>query len=1421
MDLSNQTLGRVARRHRGRHRRRVEFVIAALVVLTVHPSTAPARVEPLVVIERQIHKANMLIVLDTSGSMTGVPGGQFANSTECGVDCDNGANCRQGGVMGVCAARTSRTCLSDDDCQHGYCQKDGVTICAANSDCPQDVATCSYTGGTCSQNSDCPAQTGTCSLSAGTCTTNANCPAAGNCSNSGAVCLNPGGACPVSGRCSLSSATVCTQTSDCPPASSTGTCSQGNTPHGGCTADDDCPAVSQCQYTGESCRRASDCPTPTSGTCSFTGATCRKNKDCWSWESCTFLANPCVGVATSCVLPQDVCNPATNNCVAAANTCNAPSNTCVVPPVNACIQPASSSDTCVPSPQGTPGPIRMCLIAQTVCKKDSDCSTSGDSCGPATSRAIIAKRAIANVVASSSSMVNFGLMTFWQGDYFPYYKSTTGSGGTVTQFYPEHRLLGAHCLDKNGHGGAIGAGPSQSCRLDGITMQLRSAADSRYRVRVGWGTWVDVDADWCGDWCNLPGALGFGNYQGSYYQYTAPGTNSTTLLVQPTYTGKYITVNGNNYSYYQPLTNYYNGGEAPPIDTPNCDNTCTAQCGGRWDTQLAPFLDTTDDAAKAQAASDAIRARMEPASNGGLITYWSTPTGCTLSNAGAPNPNASAYHYMQAVKTGNSALGVVADHLACRDNFVLLVTDGAANGPGDDNCDANACAASNPRSAGCTCRAVLAAYDMRINLGVRTFVVGFSGDVSAGSPRTINDNIARAGGTDADRDGVAPFAFLAQNEQELLRALQLAIFDAIRGSYSTAPTSTSAGTQQVNTVAEGRYALDSRVDFPEWKGHLLAYDLSGSTPVLAWDAAAKLDSTNWWERRIYTWNGTTMVKIDVDPSSKAVRNKATLATLGLGSTADEAESVARWLLGDPAAGNPARLGALINSTPIDVASPGDLPYPGGHEFYVRYASRPHLVYVGASDGMLHAFFLEATKVGTTTYPAGNEAFAILPPNMLSMVRKLYGQGGQLPDPYKHIYGIANSPKAKSLCVQGCTDASTAVWKTMLIMPEGYGGTETFAIDVTAPFATNGLADPPVNLMWSTDAGSSKATYDSALGKTISLPAFLLNKTATNDDYRVIFASGYPSDSTNTTQGRSLLLASAATGAVSANLSLTPDTNCTQAYTALTDVATARDFAQGQSQRLLAAFFGDTAGRLWRYQLGTGLTLDTDFGCNYPLHFAPTTIQLDRDVYTPAHAREIYLVQVTNSNIDLETDSLPASRMVFMKRVADVDPSTGTVTGMHADTRFGTNGTLTLQVGSGTQICGVTTTDSHGTVTCQTPMPTTARPASTPLGILRKDGEGFQVFTMWYVPAPDGCTKGATYLTIHQLIAGTVTQRLGVVAAHEPVTSPLILHGRIYVFGAAGAIDITNMVPDAVAPGRAVPSVTKDTVYSRFNWTEVL
>jgi Tfp pilus tip-associated adhesin PilY1 len=303
-----------------------------------------------------------------------------------------------------------------------------------------------------------------------------------------------------------------------------------------------------------------------------------------------------------------------------------------------------------------------------------------------------------------------------------------------------------------------------------------------------------------------------------------------------------------------------------------------------------------------------------------------------------------------------------------------------------------------------------------------------------------------------------------------------------------------------------------------------------------------------------------MVKLQIDPTTHAVTNAAALAALGMGTTAAEAEQVTRWMLGDPAYGNPAILGAIINSTPIDVASPGDISEPGGHDFFLLHQNRPHLIYVGSSDGMLHAFFLVDTTVGANTYSAGTEAFAFLPPDMMPAVRQQYTQGGQKPDPYAHIFGLANSPKSKTMCVQHCSDAATAVWKTLLIMPEGYGGSDTFMLDVTDPFTGTGIADPPVSVRWHTAYVTGSAVYNTLLGNTISLPAFFFNKTTGMDDYRVLFASGYPVTDGSTTQGRSLVSASAATGAILTTNAVAPGAACAQEYTALTDVATARDFA---------------------------------------------------------------------------------------------------------------------------------------------------------------------------------------------------------------------------------------------------------------------
>jgi Neisseria PilC beta-propeller domain len=1038
----------------------------------------------------------------------------------------------------------------------------------------------------------------------------------------------------------------------------------------------------------------------------------------------------------------------------------------------------------------------MCQLGQGLCSSDADCVAPGDSCGAPTSRATIAKRTLASVVSDNSNIVNFGMMTFYQSQYFPYYELDSSVERTETVFLSKGHLEGP-CWSHQG-------GPTPTCVVDSVTYTRVSGNDSRYRTRGGNNNRSEHDVPWCGQFCQIPG-YGTSRYLGSYYQkrLVSGGTVSSRKTVFNSYSGKNIVSGGRSYRYYDSRPDYYNGGATPPISVADCDRACSASCGARWDTQLAPFLRSDPTEAQVLEMKQKLLAWMEPASLGGLITYGGTPSGCTLENNVAQSSATSAYHYMSAVKTS--------DTLPCRQNYVLFVTDGEANGPGDSNCSATACGESNPEVAGCTCRAVLAAYRMRQNLGVKTFVVGFSSDVATGTARIVNDNVARAGGTDVGNDGVEPFAFVATNETELQAAIQGAIYDAVRGTYSTAPSTSSSGRQQSTSIAAGKFALDARVDFPSWKGHLLAYDVSVNPPVLAWDAAEEVARTDWWLRNVYlgTHEGNVIkVLVESSPPHRIV-NRDLIFGLGIGVNADEAESILKFTMGDPSSGNPAPLGAMVNSTPIDVAEPGDSPMPGGHAFFTENRGRIPLTYVGASDGMLHAFYTESATIGGELKSAGSEAFAYIPPSMFQVVSSIYVQGGQLADPRQHIFGLANSPKVKNLCIANCDDAQMAVWKTLLVMGAGYGGSGLFMLDITNPVGPAGLAEPPVRPLWHSTAPNLSSSYEPIMGNAVSVPAFHFNKTGALDDYRLVFASGYPVEPGSLVQGRRLVVASASSGVVLNAAALSPANSCAQPYAALADVATARDYAVEAYQKFRAGYVGDTWGNLWRYA-GSSVRLLKSFGCSYPLHFAPTVVQLDRD--DPANSRGLsYLVQVTNSALDKETTRFPASRMTIIREMLDANGDVVT------DSGFGTNGELTLTAGVDNEICGVTNPDGS----CAESLPANARPTTTPMAILKRDGSGFQTLSMWYAPDAVGCTKGVTWLAIHQVIGGSVTQIQGLKVADEPVTSPVIAGGRIFVVGSRGAIEITGDISASYSAGSSTPvSNVGVGVFQQLSWTEI-
>jgi hypothetical protein len=1144
----------------------------------------------------------------------------------------------------------------------------------------------------------------------------------------------------------------------------------------GCRGDDDCPNGIVCK-----------------GVCSNdSNKTCSGDSQCGSGK--------CWGA----------CNQTAKSCTSHADCDDKP---CAVYPNDFCSK-------------GPPEMVKMCQQSQRRCRTDADCTTyPGDKCGPPSSRLVVAKRVLRSVIAGYQHMVNFGFTTFTDGGYFPYYKATAATSTTLTtSFFSRDLLASIGCFDP-------ATGPAATCTVANGTYTLKAANNSRYDVNLGAGNFAQVDQPWCGTLqCLVSTGQGTGQYAGSYYTRpieTGPYDISAKKVL-PEYVGKTTTVSGVKYVHWDPPNPYelvdgIYGNRADPVYVPHkdsyCPNGCGTGCGALWRDTQVPFMDLTDDPAKAKASTLAILETLEKSRFGGIVAGGGTPTGCAIYNSGSADPRHSLYHYMKEAKDK--------DVLPCRGNYVLLITDGQPSSRAAEyGCDDPKCALADP--SGCPCASVKAAYKLAKELNTKVYVVGFSQAVATAYPRTTLHNIAKAGGTGA--------ALFAVNERELHQSIVQAIYDAVAGSYSTAPATASATRAEGKDVKLGTLVLDSRVDFPSWRGQLTAYDVSGAEPVIKWNAAtvsfdATTDSDFWMKRNVWTWDGTDMVKIEVDPATRTVKDLARLTKLGLGANDTESDRVARWMLGDPTMGNPAVLGAIINSTPIDVGPPAPSLATGSGLFAAARAGRPSLTYVGASDGMLHAFFTSDTTVSGRSYRGGQEAFAFIPPDMFARVRQLYTQGGQRPDPRDHVFGLASSPKVRDICVANCNSLNgTAEWRTVLVMGEGFGGHDLFVADITAPDGVSGIRssanDPPIKVMWHSDFHSDKAVYQAALGQTVSVPALYHGKTSNQGDYRLTFASGY-SDGTPG-QGLSIMNVSLNTGQVlDTDLVTSVDASvagaCAQPYAMLTDVATARNFNAKEQRQLLASYFGDTSGNLWRYApTVNGTTGETttagslskvdNFGCQHPLHLAPTVVQMDRDL-PGSHPGEIYLVQATNSPYDKATKSFEASKLIIRKDVA----ASGVIT---PDTTFGVGGRVVLSAADKTQICADLV--APGAV-CNRAMPATARPISTPTAVLRSDGSGFLLVTTWYEPDKNGCSKGNTYLTLHELSGSGVQQLKGQFLATEPVTGPVLVAGKL-VFAVAGkVIELQGFFKEQIQAAAAPPASPPAPTGARFrvtSWTEL-
>ncbi len=337
------------------------------------------------------------------------------------------------------------------------------------------------------------------------------------------------------------------------------------------------------------------------------------------------------------------------------------------------------------------------------------------------------------------------------------------------------------------------------------------------------------------------------------------------------------------------------------------------------------------------------------------------------------------------------------------------------------------------------------------------------------------------------------------------------------------------------------------------------------------------------------------------------------------------------------------LGDTYHSEMVMVGAPNapwssDVNKFGKSEAYYRYtkgystfitnnASRRTQIYVGANDGMLHAFDLDL-----------NEQWAFIPPPVLPMLRNMAGDKGA---------GTMGGGKSNTMftvdgpiTVKDVYFSAEGKWKTLLMGGLGWGGNAYYALDITDPASpqhlfsfSNDVSNKVVNY-W--DASGKKSTFAynsnctafdySKLGGTWSRPVIMLlpySEGSFNQRWVAVFGGGYAGGASVTGTGSTSSfgayayaielepnagLSTESCGATSANavtstgghvitatpLTSDPTSNIPNGVTAHLSVVT----GDGTS---IANYFGgiaymtDLQGKLWKWNLSKASLSDSNTG----------------------------------------------------------------------------------------------------------------------------------------------------------------------------------------------------------------------------------
>ena len=421
--------------------------------------------------------------------------------------------------------------------------------------------------------------------------------------------------------------------------------------------------------------------------------------------------------------------------------------------------------------------------------------------------------------------------------------------------------------------------------------------------------------------------------------------------------------------------------------------------------------------------------------------------------------------------------------------------------------------------------------------------------------------------------------FLVTNALTLKEQLTKAFNNLEQSNNSvTSPAISVAG----NEASDDLYIYRTDYKINTWSGDLIKEQLDRTTGTRTqlWSASSKLTSAGRTIRMANTaGNGLQDLTWSNLANRQAYNNAGTLVNLQAAMATDLATgtpaplgqtglSNANTTLGQnrlnfvkgTANANFRRrdslLGDIINSNPIVVGGAQYLAYladsiePSGSysSFVQSQSSRSKRIYIGANDGMLHAFD-----------DNGNEQFAFVPTAVIPELYRLadpdFNEEGGV-----HKFYVDGTPVVRDVFINN-------EWRTVLIGTLRAGGRAIFALDITEP--------SNISLLWEFNVGQdipddAPANTPSDLGYSFPTPTVAKLHSG---HWAVVTGNGYDSDS-----GRAvLMLIDIETGDLIKKI----PTATADANNGLSTVRVADNNSDGFADYVYA---GDLKGNLWRFDL---------------------------------------------------------------------------------------------------------------------------------------------------------------------------------------------------------------------------------------------